>query len=134
MNAITSPPQWENLRRLTIENEKYRDVHDYTPQSELVFMSIPPRGKVPREMHGHTTQFIRVEQGVATIYSDTFPRPRGIDIREGDYMFIEPGEWHEIVNESSTITLKLYTVYSPPEHVEDHDPRRNMGRKGRRGI
>jgi mannose-6-phosphate isomerase-like protein (cupin superfamily) len=119
-------PEWINLRRLTLQNEEYQFIHDYTPQSKLVLMSVHPRGIITEEEHKKATQFIRVERGVASIYSDTFPE--GIDIHEGEYMFIEPGETHEIANESEYESLKLYSIYSTPERTGKYNEKESVGK------
>ena len=75
---------------------------------------MPPGHRGPVALRGGRDQFIRIEQGPATV---EFGR---IDGRiEGTYcvedLAIVAGIWHNVVN-TGTGDLKLYSSYSPPEH------------------
>lgn len=107
-----APP--EDLNKLTLKNTDYRRVHEtYKGWAQLVLMSIPPGGNIPMEIHPKTIQFIRSEQGTATVTRDG-----QVDIlMEDGHVFIIPGVEHEVVN-SGDVDLKLYTIYYPPEHPE----------------
>ena len=69
------------------------------------------------ERHEETDQLIRVEQGRAVVKvgrcqcQQEFQR----NLREGDVVFIPAGTWHNIINTGSC-TLKLSSVYAPPNH------------------
>jgi len=99
----------DNIERETIANKYYRKVLATTPQMQLVVMSIPSGESIPTEIHPCTSQFIRVEsgRGVATVSGHVYR------LKDGDAIIIPPGARHEI---KSTDNLKLYTIYSPPEH------------------
>ena len=39
-------------------------------------------------------------------------------VRDGSGVVVPSGARHNVVNTSKTETLKLYTIYSPPEHKD----------------
>ena len=75
-------------------------------------MSIKPNDLIHAEVHDHTSQFIRVEKGdgVAIVNGKKYALSDGISI------IVSPGQHHKILNTSNKNDLKLYTIYSPPEH------------------
>jgi mannose-6-phosphate isomerase-like protein (cupin superfamily) len=79
---------------------------------QLVYMSIKPLDDIHKEVHKEHDQFIRVEQGEgnAIINGETYKLYDGIGI------MIPAGAIHQIINTSKDKDLKLYTIYSPPEH------------------
>ena len=99
----------ENIEKQTLKNNFYRKVLSTTPQMQLVLMSIKTGDEIPEEVHSHTTQFIRVEGGNGVAYVNG----RQFNLKDGDAIVIPPGTRHRI---KSTNNLKLYTIYSPPEH------------------
>lgn len=100
-----------NIERETLRNNNYRKVLFTTPQQQLVVMSLMPGEDIPAETH-NGTQFIRVEagKGVAEIGATKS------NIRDGSVVMIPPRHRHYVKNTSRTEPLKLYTIYSPPEH------------------
>ena len=80
---------------------------------QLVVMHLPPGEEIGREMHPHVDQFFRIEQGEALfVVGDKEDHP----VREGDGIVIPAGTYHNILNRSQTTPLRLYTIYSPPNH------------------
>ena len=39
-------------------------------------------------------------------------------MRDGDAVVVPAGTFHNVINTSKTAPLKLYTLYSPPNHPE----------------
>jgi mannose-6-phosphate isomerase-like protein (cupin superfamily) len=101
-----------DLEHATINNPYYRRVLATTSTLQLVLMSLQPQQEIGMERHPHTTQFIRVESGMgrADVAGQSYPLANGI------YIVIPPNTWHNIINTSTSEDLKLYTIYSPPEH------------------
>lgn len=101
----------QNIQTTTLNNSNYRKVEHTTPNFQLVTMSLKPGEEIGMERHPSTTQFIRVEkgEGLATV--------KGFDYRlENDTgLIIPPNSLHNIKN-TGTSDLKLYTIYTPPEH------------------
>ncbi len=106
-----------NIEKKTLSNSDYRRVLFTTPQMQLVVMSIDD--DIPLEVHPHTTQFIRVESGKGVLMqpvTDPGRPPKTTRLCDGVAVVIPPGTFHYIQNTSETEPLKLYTLYSPPEH------------------
>ena len=100
-----------NIEKDSLENGNFRKVLYTAKNSQLVVMSIPPDGDIGEEVH-QLDQFIRCEAGEGKAILD------GVEhVIENGYAIIVPaGARHNIVNTSSDAPLKLYTVYSPPNH------------------
>lgn len=94
----------------TEKNTYYRRVEYTTPQMQLVLMSIPRGIEIGSEIHPKTTQFIRVEKGTGVATVGT----RRVLLKAGDALMIPPNTRHNV--KSTSQALKLYTLYSPPEH------------------
>jgi len=103
-----------NIEKKTLKNRFYRKVIHTTEQSQLVLMSIPPGDDIDKEKHRNTTQFIRVESGNGIAYVNH----KKYILKDGDCLVIPPNTVHYIKNNSNK-SLKLYTLYSPPEHPID---------------
>ena len=62
--------------------------------------------------HGNVDQFIRVEAGAGKAILNGEEH----NLEDGSAVVIPAGTQHNIVNSSRSKPLKLYTIYSPPEH------------------
>ena len=95
----------------TMENQDFRRVLYTGKNSQLVLMSLRPKEEIGEETHT-LDQFIRVEAGDGRAILD------GVNhrISDGSAVVIPAGTKHNIINNSDGEELKLYTVYSPPEH------------------
>jgi mannose-6-phosphate isomerase-like protein (cupin superfamily) len=101
-----------NIERDTLENTDYRRVLYTGKNSQLVLMSIEPGDEIGEETH-HLDQFIRIEAGKARLLLDDVEH----DV-EDDWAFIIPaGTKHNVINTGDS-PLKLYSIYSPPEHKD----------------
>ena len=101
-----------NIEKLTLDNNAYRKVLFTTITQQLVIMSLLPNQEIGSEVHNYTTQFIRIESGNCIAVIDD----KEIKLSDNDVIVISPGSKHNIINSSSDKPLKLYTIYSPPEH------------------
>lgn len=101
-----------NIEKATLENTDYRRVLYTALHSQLVLMSLAPGIEIGEEVH-HLDQFIRFEAGEGKAILDGVERAVGAD----DALVIPQGTQHNIINTGSQ-DLKLYTVYSPPEHKD----------------
>ena len=102
---------YANIDKQTRKNTYYRKVIFTTKNMQLVFMSIRPGEEIGSETHKKTSQFIRVESGKGQAIIS-----RKIHKLNKDFaVLIPPGKKHNIIN-SGNKPLKLYTIYSPPEH------------------
>lgn len=100
-----------NIEKASLENENFRKVLYTAKNSQLVVMSLKPGEDIGEEVH-QLDQFIRCEAGEGKAILD------GVEhaIRDGFAVVVPAGALHNIVNVSSDKPMKLYTVYSPPNH------------------
>jgi mannose-6-phosphate isomerase-like protein (cupin superfamily) len=100
-----------NIESETLENQDFRRVLYTAKNIQLVLMSLRGKEDIGEEIHT-LDQFIRVEAGRGVAILDGV-RHR---ISDGFAVVIPAGAKHNIINDSDTEELKLYTLYAPPEH------------------
>lgn len=100
-----------NIEQASLDNSTFRTVLYTSKRTQLVLMSIPAGEDIGMEVHADHDQFIRVEQGTGTAILDGAEHA----LADGSAVVIPAGTQHNIVNTGKT-DLKLYTIYSPPEH------------------
>ena len=103
----------DNIEKATLENSNFRTVLYTAKNSQLVLMSLKPGEEIGEEVH-HLDQFIRVEKGMGRAILDDVEHA----IQDGTAIIIPAGTKHNVINMSSDLELKLYTIYSPPEHID----------------
>jgi len=101
-----------NIEKATKENNNFRQVLYTAKNSQLVLMSIEPGDDIGVEVH-HLDQFIRIEQGSAKAVLDGVEH----ELPAEHAVVIPAGTEHNIINTGSE-PLKLYSIYSPPEHKD----------------
>ena len=101
-----------NIEKETLENTDYRRVLYTAKNSQLVLMNLQPGGEIGMEVH-HLDQFIRIEQGTGKAILDGVEH----DLQADFAVVVPAGAKHNIINTGDT-EMKLYTVYSPPEHKD----------------
>jgi mannose-6-phosphate isomerase-like protein (cupin superfamily) len=100
-----------HIEEATLKNTLYRQVLFTAKNSQLVLMSLRPGEEIGEEVHD-LDQFIRFEAGEGAVWLDG-QRHR---VRDGIAVVIPAGTRHNVVNTSQEGDLKLYSLYSPPEH------------------
>ena len=102
-----------DIEELTDDNSDYRRVLYTGSHLQLVLMSLAPGEEIGEEVHKSGDQFIRVEKGKGEVWIDG----QRTKIK-ADHAFIIPaGARHNVINTGNK-RMKLYTLYSPPEHHE----------------
>ena len=106
-----------DIERETLENGNFRTVAFTGTHTQLTLMRLGPGEDIGREMHDHLDQFLRIEQGSGRVElgatEDAVDETHEV---EDDWAVIVPaGIWHNVVNMGEG-ELKLYSLYSPPEH------------------
>ena len=104
-----------SLETITVQNTHYRHVLFTGKREQLVVMALAPGEDIGREIHADVDQFFRVEEGIARF---VFGPGEEHIVRAGDAVVVPGGTFHNVVNASSTKLLKLYTIYSPPQHPD----------------
>lgn len=105
----------QNIEEQTLENDAFRKVLYTTNELQLVLMTLQPGEEIGAEVHDDATQFIRVEAGHGMAILNDTETP----IEDGSAVVIPGGTKHNIINISESEPLRLYTLYSPPEHKKD---------------
>lgn len=107
-----------DVERATLENVDFRSVLFTGSHVQLTVMRLGPGEEIGVEMHEHLDQFLRIESGNARVTLG--PSEGQIDEQHevaSDWAVIVPsGVWHNVINVGPT-DLKLYSLYSPPEHA-----------------
>lgn len=104
-----------NIENETKQNSFFRKVLFTSCNQQLVVMSIKPNKDVPLEIHPTVDQFIRIEEGNCKIFTGKEQKYEH-ELTENMVAIVPANTWHRIVNTSKDKYLKLYTLYSPPNH------------------
>jgi mannose-6-phosphate isomerase-like protein (cupin superfamily) len=100
----------ENIESIAVKNEEFRHVLYTAKNCQLVVMALKPKEEIGAEVH-KLDQFFRVEEGTGEAFLDGVSKK----ISAGFALLIPAGMNHNIINTGS-VPLKLYTIYSPPNH------------------
>ena len=103
----------KNIEKETLDNNYFRKVLLTTTNQQLVVMSLEPKEDIGQEIHS-LDQFIKIEAGSGTAILNGSE----IQFGTGFSITIPKGTTHNIINSSPTEKLKLYTIYSPPNHKD----------------
>ena len=98
----------------TKKNTDFRRVLYTGKYSQLVLMNLKPMEEIGMETHHDRDQFFRFEEGEGKVIID------GVEykVKDGDAVIVPAGAKHNVLNTSKKLELKLYTIYSPPEHQD----------------
>ena len=103
-----------NIERDTRANDDYRRVLYTGPNTQLVLMTLQPGDEIGQETHEEHDQFIRVEAGTGVVLLNGERHT----LSDGSAVVIPAGVEHNVFNMSDDAPLRLYTLYSPPEHPD----------------
>jgi mannose-6-phosphate isomerase-like protein (cupin superfamily) len=103
------------IEDLTVKNEYFRKVLFTGKYAQLVVMCLQPGEEIGNEVHGNVDQFFRIEEGEAKF---VFGDKEEHLVLSGDAVIVPAGTYHNVINTSKTKQLKIYTVYSPPNHPD----------------
>ena len=102
-----------NLEKETLNNTDFRRVLYTGKNSQLVLMCLQPGEEIGEEVHEHIDQFFRLEKGEGSVVIDGVKHK----VQDGSGAIVPAGARHNVINTGKS-ELKLYTIYSPPEHVD----------------
>jgi mannose-6-phosphate isomerase-like protein (cupin superfamily) len=103
------------IEKQTLQNTYFRQVLFTGKHAQLVVMCLQPGEEIGKEVHAGVDQFFRIEQGEAKfVFDDQGERL----VRDADAVVVPAGTYHNVINTSKTTPLKLYTIYSPPNHPD----------------
>ncbi len=103
-----------NIEQQTIDNENFRKVLYTGANSQLVLMTLKTGEEIGAEVHPDRDQFFRFEKGEGEVHIDDTV----YKVTDGDAVIVPAGANHNVINTSKIDPLKLYTIYSPPEHKD----------------
>lgn len=103
----------DNIEDLTLGNKDFRRVVYTGKHTQLVLMSLRKGEEIGEEVHEDGDQFFRVEKGKGEVVIDGERHK----IRRDDAIVIPAGARHNVINTGDK-SLKLYTLYAPPEHKD----------------
>jgi mannose-6-phosphate isomerase-like protein (cupin superfamily) len=101
------------IEKQTLSNNYFREVLFTGKNAQLVVMCLQPGEEIGNEVHPNVDQFFRIEQGeVAFVFNGNDKHL----VKDGDAVVVPAGTYHNVINTSKVNKLKLYTIYSPPNH------------------
>lgn len=103
-----------DIEKETKKNTDFRRVLYTGKFSQLVLMSLKPGEEIGEEVHDDVDQFFRFEEGEGAVVIDDAEHT----VKDGSAVVVPSGAKHNVLNTSKTADLKLYTIYSPPEHQD----------------
>ena len=109
-----------DIQKATLDNTSFRTVLFTGAHTQLTVMRLAPGEDIGLEAHPHLDQFLRIEAGHGRVEfgqrKDDISETH--DVQDDWAVIIPAGVWHNVINTGST-ELKLYSLYSPPEHPPD---------------
>ncbi|MGE3798073.1 MAG: cupin domain-containing protein [Thermomicrobiales bacterium] len=103
-----------NIEADTLENENFRKVMYTAPHLQVVLMTLLPGEEIGLETHDHGDQFFRVEAGTG----EALIGGERHSLSDGVAFVIPEGVEHNVINTSTSEKLRVYTIYTPPQHPE----------------
>ena len=104
------------IEKTTLKNGYFRQVLFTGKYSQLVVMCLQPSEEIGNEVHPAVDQFFRIEEGSAKFVFNNGKEEHLV--HNADAVVVPAGTYHNVINTSSTQPLKLYTVYTPPQHPD----------------
>jgi mannose-6-phosphate isomerase-like protein (cupin superfamily) len=101
------------IEEQTLKNEFFRQVLFTGKHAQLVVMCLQPGEEIGNEIHPAVDQFFRIEQGEAKFVLNG--KEEHV-VGKNEAAIVPAGTFHNVINISKTTPLKVYTVYSPPNH------------------
>lgn len=100
-----------NIEQLTLANKYFRQVVHTAKSTQLTVMHLQRSEDIGEEVHD-VDQFLRIEKGTGRAILN------GVEsyLTDGSVVIVPAGVKHNIINDSGTDPMKLYTLYSPPHH------------------
>jgi mannose-6-phosphate isomerase-like protein (cupin superfamily) len=106
-------PYVGSIEQTTLNNRNFRQVLYTGKHSQLVVMYLLPGEEIGEEIHAKVDQFFRIEEGDARF---VFGGTEEHLVHAGDAVVVPAGTVHNVINASPSKPLKMYTIYTPPQH------------------
>ena len=102
-----------NIEKVTEDNNYFRQVIYTSGKQQLVVMCLQKGEDIGVEIHPEVDQFFRIEVGEGKVIMDR----EETTFSAGDAIIVPAGTEHNVINTGDD-ALKLYTIYSPPNHPD----------------
>lgn len=106
-----------NIDEASKQNKNFRTGLWTGSHLQVTLMSINVGDDIGLEVHPNVDQFIRIEDGQATVRMGK--SKDNLDFKTNAYndfaIMIPAGTWHNVINIGKK-PLKLYSIYAPPQH------------------
>ena len=102
-----------DIQKDALENRNFRKVLYTAPHLQLVLMSLKVGEDIGSENHP-SDQFFRFESGQGKCIIDGHE----YNVKAGDVIIVPAGAQHNVINVDPKTELKMYTIYSPPNHKD----------------
>ncbi|MGI8706854.1 MAG: cupin domain-containing protein [Actinomycetota bacterium] len=108
-----------DIEQTTLDNDNFRTVVYTGEHTQLTVMRLAPGEDIGLEAHPQLDQFLRIEQGHgrAELGRSEDQMDETHDVGPDWAIIVPAGVWHNVVNTGDE-ELKLYSLYSPPEHPD----------------
>ena len=103
-----------DIEEKTLANTFFRQVLFTGKYAQLVVMSLKPGEEIGMEVHETVDQFFRFEEGIGKVVMNG----EEALVKNGMAVIVPAGTQHNVINTSADKELKLYTIYSPPNHPD----------------
>jgi len=103
------------IEKATLDNDYFRQVLFTGEHLQLVVMCLQAGEEIGNEVHPTVDQFFRIEEGKARF---VFNGKEEHLVQTSDAVVVPAGTYHNVINVSSTQPLRLYTIYTPPQHPD----------------
>lgn len=106
-----------NIERASKQNQNYRTALWTGKYLQVTLMSLNVGEDIGLEIHPHTDQFLRIEEGEGIVQMGKSKDRLDFEkkVSDDDAIMIPAGTWHNVTNTGNT-PMKLYSIYAPPEH------------------
>lgn len=106
-----------NIEEASKQNATFRTALWTGNHLQVTVMSIGVGEDIGLEIHPHTDQFLRIEDGMGIVQMGETEHHLDFHRRVGndDAIMIPAGMWHNVTN-TGRQPLKLYSIYAPPHH------------------
>jgi mannose-6-phosphate isomerase-like protein (cupin superfamily) len=101
-----------DIEKITAGNKNFRKVLFTGRYCQLVVMSLLAGEEIGMEAHPTVDQFFRIEKGKGKVVMEGKAKAFG----PGTAILVPAGTNHNVI---ATTAVKLYTIYSPPNHPPD---------------
>ena len=104
-----------SIEKDTLKNSFFRRVLFTGKHEQLVLMCLQGGEEIGNEIHDDVDQFFRLEEGEAKF---VFNGKEEHIVKDGQAVVVPAGTYHNVINNSASQPMRLYTIYSPPQHAD----------------